>query len=97
MTKFKRLLGDRIIVKPAEKITKTEGGIYMPDSAVEKPIQGEVIQVGQGIQAPHNGVLITPSVVAGEQVLYGRNAGTEIPIDGEIYLILRDSEIWGVL
>jgi len=97
MKKFKLLLGDRVIVQPAEVAEKTETGIYIPDTAKEKPTQGIVIQVGQGVQARDTGIMITPSVKAGDVVLYSKYAGTEFPIDGENLLIMRESDIWGVL
>jgi len=89
-------LADRVIVKAAAAEEKTKSGIIIPDTAKEKPQRGELVAVGPG-KAADNGTLITPQVKVGDQVLYGKFAGTEISIDGEDYLIMRESDIFAVL
>jgi chaperonin GroES len=89
-------LADRVIVKAAAAEEKTKSGIIIPDTAKEKPQRGELVAVGPG-KAADNGTLIAPQVKVGDQVLYGKFAGTEISIDGEDYLIMRESDIFAVL
>ena len=89
-------LADRVIVKAAAAEEKTKSGIIIPDTAKEKPQRGEVVAVGAG-KAADNGTLIAPQVKEGDQVLYGKFAGTEISIDGDDYLIMRESDIFAVL
>ena len=80
-------LADRVLVKPAAAEEKTIGGIIIPDSAKEKPLKGEVMAVG-------NGTKDEPMVLkAGDKVLYGKYAGTEIEVEGELYLIMRQSDV----
>jgi len=80
-------LADRVLVKPAAAEEKTIGGIIIPDSAKEKPLKGEVIAVGNGTKDE------AMVLKAGDQVLYGKYAGTEIELDGEKYLIMRQSDV----
>ncbi|ACX51332.1 MULTISPECIES: co-chaperone GroES [Ammonifex] len=91
-----RPLGDRVVVKPlpAEEVTK--GGIVLPDTAKEKPQKGEVVAVGPG-RLLENGQRVPIDVKVGDKVLYSKYAGNEVKIDGEEYLILRESDILGVL
>ena len=89
-------LHDRVIVKAAAAEEKTAGGIIIPDTAKEKPQRGEVVAVGEG-KVADNGTTIKPQVSVGDQVLYGKYAGTEITIDGQDYLIMRESDILAVL
>jgi chaperonin GroES len=89
-------LADRVIVKAAAAEEKTKSGIIIPDTAKEKPQRGELVAVGPG-KAADNGTLIAPQVKVGDQVLYGKFAGTEISVDGEDYLIMRESDIFAVL
>ena len=91
-----RPLSDRILVKRLEEEEKTKGGIIIPDTAKEKPQQGKVVSVGDG-KLLDNGTRITPGVKPGETVLFGKYAGTEIKLDGEEYLILREDDIFGVI
>lgn len=91
-----RPLGDRIIVKAVEQAEKTSGGIYLPDSAKEKPQQGKVIAVGTG-RKNDKGEVIPMEVSVGDKVLYGKYSGTEVKIDGEFYLIIKESEILAIL
>jgi len=89
-------LDDRILIKPIEASTKTAGGIVLPDSAKEKSQRGEVIAIGPG-KLMDTGKRASLSVNAGDTVLFGKYAGTEIKIDGEAHQIMRESEILAVL
>ena len=90
-----RPLSDRVLVKRLEEEETTKGGIIIPDTAKEKPQQGKVAAIGDG-KLLDNGTRITPAVKVGETVLFGKYAGTEIKIEGEEYLILREDDIFGV-
>lgn len=89
-------LGDRVIIKPLPQEEKTKGGVILPDTAKEKPQQGEVVAVGKG-RITDDGKKIEMEVKAGDKVLYGKYSGTEIKIEGEEYLIVKESEILGIL
>lgn len=89
-------LEDRILIKPLEAETKTAGGIIIPDSAKEKPQKGEVIAAGPG-KITDKGQKIMVSLKKGDQVLYGKYSGTEITIDGDDYLIVRESDVLAVI
>lgn len=91
-----RPLQDRIIVQRIEALQKTESGIYIPDTAKEKPQEGKVIAVGPG-KLNENGSKIAPDVKVGDRVLFSKYAGTEVKIDGEELLIMREDDILGVL
>jgi chaperonin GroES len=91
-----RPLQDRIIVKRLEEETMTAGGLYIPDTAKEKPQKGEIIAVGKG-KVTEDGKLIAVDLKVGEKVLFGKYAGTEIKIDGVDYLIMREDDILGVI
>jgi chaperonin GroES len=84
-------LADRVLIKPAAAEEKTASGIIIPDSAKEKPLKGEVIAVGQGTKDEEI------VVKAGDQVLYGKYAGTELELDGEKFLIMRQSDILAII
>lgn len=86
-----KLLADRVLVKAAEAEEKTVGGIIIPDTAKEKPLKGEVVAVGTGTKDEEMVVKV------GEQVLYGKYAGTELELDGVNYLIMRQSDILAVI
>ncbi|KAA9325917.1 co-chaperone GroES [Hymenobacter busanensis] len=88
-------LADRVIIAPAAAEEKTKSGIIIPDTAKEKPQRGEVVAVGAG--KTENGTLVKPSVAVGDQVLYGKYAGTEITVDGQDYLIMKESDIFAIL
>lgn len=90
-----RPLHDRVIVKRLEEEEKTKGGLIIPDTAKEKPQEGKVVAVGPGKQ--EDGKLIAVDVRAGDKVLFGKYAGTEIKLDGEEHLILREDDILGVI
>jgi chaperonin GroES len=89
-------LADRVIVAPAAAEEKTKSGIIIPDTAKEKPQRGEVVAVGEG-KVSEQGALMKPQVQVGDQVLYGKYAGTEIAVDGNDYLIMRESDILAIL
>ncbi|MBN2107676.1 MAG: co-chaperone GroES [Deltaproteobacteria bacterium] len=91
-----RPLQDRIIVKRLEGEEKTKGGIIIPDSAKEKPMEGKVIAVGPG-KLNEKGTRVAPEVKAGDIVLFGKYAGTEIKIDNDEHLILREDDILGII
>lgn len=91
-----RPLQDRVIVKRIEEEEKTKGGIIIPDSAKEKPIEGKVIAVGGG-KVLENGKKVAPDIKAGDRVLFSKYAGTEVKIDGEEHLIMREDDILGVI
>lgn len=91
-----RPLGDRLVVKATERENTTKSGIVLPDTAKEKPQEGEVLAVGPG-KVLDNGKRTTLEVQAGQRVLFAKYAGTEVKIDGEEYLILRESDIMGIV
>ena len=91
-----RPLQDRILVKRVEEEEKTKGGIIIPDTAQEKPMEGEVVSVGPGARG-EDGKLQPMGVKPGERVLFGKWSGTEVKIDGTEYLIMKESDIMGVL
>jgi len=89
-------LHDRVIVKRIEEEEKTAGGIIIPDTAKEKPQQGKVIAVGQGSML-ENGQIIPMTVKEGDRILFGKYSGTEIQIDGEEHLIMREDDILAIV
>ena len=91
-----RPLGDRILVKRIKEEEKTKGGIIIPDTAKEKPQEGKVVAVGKG-KMTEQGKLLTPDVKAGDKILFGKYSGSEVKIEGEEHLILREDDILGVL
>lgn len=91
-----RPLHDRIIVRRVEEEEKTKGGIIIPDSAKEKPMEGEVIAVGKG-KKTDDGKVIKMDVKAGDRVLFSKYAGTEVKLDNTEYLIMREDDILGVI
>ena len=91
-----RPLADRVVIKPLESIEKTKGGIYVPDTAKEKPQEGEVVAVGAGATSSE-GKLIKMEVKVGDKVLYGKYSGTEVTVDENEYLIMREADILAVL
>jgi len=97
MAKVKfRPLHDRVVVRRLEGEEKTKGGIIIPDTAKEKPSQGEVIAVGPGGR-DESGKIIPPDVKAGDKVLFGKWSGTEVVLEGEDLLIMKESDIMGVI
>ncbi len=91
-----RPLQDRVLVKRVESLTRTAGGIIIPDTAKEKPLEGIVIAVGEGKRLD-DGTRVKPEVKEGDRVLFGKYAGTEIKLDGEEHMILKESDILGIL
>ncbi|MGH7917515.1 MAG: co-chaperone GroES [Candidatus Binataceae bacterium] len=91
-----RPLGDRILVKRIQEEEKTKGGIIIPDTAKEKPQEGKVVAVGKG-KVTEEGKLLTPDVKAGDRILFGKYSGSEVKLEGEEHLILREDDILGVL
>lgn len=89
-------LADRVIVKPAPAEEKTKGGIIVPDTAKEKPVWGEVVAAGPG-RITEDGKHIPMEVKKGDRVLYGKYSGTEVTIDGEEYLIMRETDIFAIM
>ncbi len=91
-----RPLHDRVVVKRVENETKTAGGIIIPDTAAEKPQQGEIIAVGPGAR-DESGKVVALDVKKGDKVLFGKWSGTEVKIDGQDLLIMKESDIMGVI
>ncbi|MEL7031688.1 MAG: co-chaperone GroES [Pseudomonadota bacterium] len=91
-----RPLGDRVLVRRVEEATKTAGGIIIPDTAAEKPQEGEVLAVGNGAIGDDN-ERVPLDVKAGDKILFGKWGGTEVKIDGEDLLIMKESDIMGII
>jgi chaperonin GroES len=91
-----RPLSDRVVVRRVKEVEKTSGGIIIPDTAQEKPQEGEIIAVGPGA-LDDNGKRVTPEVKTGDIVLFGKWSGTEVKIDGEELLIMKESDINGIV
>ncbi len=91
-----RPLHDRVVIRRVEEETKTAGGILLPGSAAEKPSQGEVVAIGNG-SIKENGEVRPLDVKVGDKVLFGQYAGSTVKVDGEEYLIMKESEIFAVL
>jgi len=89
-------LADRVVVKPLEEAEQMRGGLYIPDTAKEKPSQGEVVAVGPG-KLSDEGTRLELDVKVGDRVLYGKYSGTDVTLDGEEYLILRESDILAIV
>ncbi len=89
-------LGDRVVIEATKREEKTTGGIYLPDSAKEKPMEGTVVSVGKGARDTQ-GNLIPMELKAGDRVIFGKWAGTEVKIDGKELLIMKESDVMGVL
>jgi chaperonin GroES len=89
-------LGDRVIVKPKAPEEKTKGGIILPDTAQEKPMEGEIVAVGVG-RVADDGKKINMELKVGDKVLYGKYSGTEVKINDEEYLIMRESDVYAII
>jgi chaperonin GroES len=89
-------LADRVVIKPAAAEEKTKGGIILPDTAKEKPVVGEVMAVGPG-KITDEGKKVTLEVKVGDKVLYGKYSGTEVTLDGEEFLIMREADIFAIV
>lgn len=91
-----RPLGDRILIKRVEEVEKTRGGIIIPESAKERPLEGTVIAVGSGKRL-EDGTLMKLDVKAGDTILFGKYSGTEIKVDGVEHIIVREDEVLGII
>ncbi len=91
-----RPLHDRVLVKRTDAEEKTAGGIIIPDTAKEKPMQGEVVAVGSGVRG-EDGKIVALDVKAGDRILFGKWSGTEVKVDGVELLIMKESDILGIL
>ena len=89
-------LADRVVVKPLDESEQMRGGLYIPDTAKEKPSQGEVMAVGPG-KVSDEGARLDMDVKVGDKVLYGKYSGTDVTLDGHEYLILRESDILAII
>ena len=89
-------LHDRVLVKRVQSEEKTKGGLIIPDTAKEKPSEGEVVAVGEGARKD-SGELIAPAVKAGDRILFGKWSGTEVTLDGQELLIMKESDIMGII
>lgn len=89
-------LGDRIVVKPMEAEEKTKGGIILPDTVKEKPVEGTIVAAGPGRKSD-DGKIVEMEVKVGEKILYGKYSGTEVTIEGGEYLIMRESDIFAIV
>ncbi len=89
-------LADRVVVKPIEPAEVKKGGIIIPDTAKEKPMEGEIIEVGSGRKSD-DGKVLPMEVNKGDRILYGKYSGTEISVDGEELLIMRESDIFAII
>ena len=89
-------LHDRVLVRRVESEEKTKGGLIIPDTAKEKPAEGEIVAVGEGARKD-SGELIAPSVKSGDRVLFGKWSGTEVTLDGEELLIMKEGDILGLI
>ena len=89
-------LFDRVLVKRNDEVTRTKSGLFLPESATEKPVQGTVLAAGQG-KVGDDGTLSPLAVKVGDQVIFGKYSGTEIKVDGEDRLILREEDILGII
>jgi len=89
-------LGDRVVIKPSPAEEKTKGGIILPDTAKEKPVVGEIVAVGSG-KTSDEGKHIAMELKVGDKVLYGKYSGTEVTIEGQEYLIMRESDIFAIV
>jgi chaperonin GroES len=92
-----RPLHDRVVVKRIEEQETVRGGIIIPDSAKEKPQEGEVVAVGNGKRSEKDGALQALDVKVGDRILFGKYSGSDIKVDGEEYMIMREDEILGIL
>ncbi|HTO92863.1 MAG TPA: co-chaperone GroES [Bacteroidota bacterium] len=89
-------LADRVVIKPSPAEEKSRGGIILPDTAKEKPVVGEVVAIGPG-KVTDDGKKVAPEVKVGDKVLYGKYSGTEVTIEGDEYLIMREADIFAIV
>lgn len=91
-----RPLNNRVLIKRIEELTRTPGGLFLPDTAKEKPIEGEVLAVGEG-RVDDNGKLVPMTIQVGDRIVFSKYSGTEIKLDGEEYLLMREDDILGIV
>jgi chaperonin GroES len=91
-----RPLGDRILIKRVEEVEKTRGGLFIPESAKERPLEGKVLAVGSGKRL-EDGTLVKLDVKVGDSILFGKYTGTEIKVDGIDHVIVREDEVLGII
>jgi chaperonin GroES len=91
-----RPLNNRVLIKRIEELTRTPGGLFLPDTAKEKPIEGEVLAVGEG-RVDDNGKLVPMAVKVGDRVVFSKYSGTEIKLEGEEFLLMREDDILGIV
>ena len=91
-----RPLQDRILVQRVKEEEKTKGGIIIPDTAKEKPAEGKIVSVGKG-KIDENGKRIAPEVKKGDRILFGKYSGTEVKVEGQEYLIMREEDVLGII
>jgi chaperonin GroES len=91
-----RPLNNRVLVKRIEELSRTPGGLFLPDTAKEKPVEGEVLAIGEG-RIDDNGKLVPMNVAVGDRVVFSKYSGTEIKLEGEEYLLMREDDILGVV
>ncbi|MBU0694313.1 MAG: co-chaperone GroES [Candidatus Omnitrophica bacterium] len=89
-------LGDRVLVKASKELEKTKGGIVIPDTAKEKPQEGEIVAVGEG-RKTDEGKVISLSLKVGDKILYGKYSGTEITVDSDEYLIMKEDDVLAIV
>jgi chaperonin GroES len=91
-----RPLNNRVLIKRIEELTRTPGGLFLPDTAKEKPIEGEVLAVGEG-RVDDNGKLVPMAVKVGDRIVFSKYSGTEIKLEGEEYLLMREDDVLGIV
>jgi chaperonin GroES len=91
-----RPLNNRVLIKRIEELARTPGGLFLPDTAKEKPIEGEVLAVGEG-RVDDNGKLVPMTVQVGDRIVFSKYSGTEIKLEGEEYLLMREDDILGIV
>ena len=91
-----RPLNNRVLIKRIEELTRTPGGLFLPDTAKEKPIEGEVLAIGEG-RVDDNGKLVPMAVSVGDRVVFSKYSGTEIKLEGKEYLLMREDDILGIV
>lgn len=89
-------LADRVVIRPSEAEERTKGGIILPDTAKEKPVVGEIVAVGPG-KVTEDGKKVPMEVKVGDKVLYGKYSGTEVTIEGDQYLIMREADVFAIV
>ncbi len=91
-----RPLNNRVLIKRIEELTRTPGGLFLPDTAKEKPVEGEVLAVGEG-RIDDNGKLVPMNVEVGDRIVFSKYSGTEIKLEGDEFLLMREDDILGIV